>query len=143
MNNYDGQPFVGTKAALFYKEELLVYQRDDKPGLGFAGLWDFFGGGREANETPYECLARELYEELEIRIQPEQITFNKVFPAMNDPSQESYFMVVTLTNKNVATMRFGSEGQAYRFVSVESFMESGDCVPDLKPRLRSYLESCK
>lgn len=137
--NYDSKPFTGVKAALLDGDRLLVYQRDNKPGLRFAGLWDFFGGGREGNETPYECLVRELNEELKITVAQDQVIFNEIFPAMHDPSQDAYFMVVFLAEKNILEMKFGSEGQACKFVSIDEFLQSGDFVPDLRPRLQSYL----
>ena len=132
--------FNGVKAALYYNGELLVYQRDDKPGLRFAGLWDFFGGGREGNETVYECIARELQEELDIIILPEQIIFEKTFPAMHDPSLTAYFVVVELTAENVEQIHFGSEGQRYKLTTVKKFLDNNDeYVPFLKARLESYL----
>jgi 8-oxo-dGTP diphosphatase len=137
----DDTEFSGVKAALLYQGKLLVYQRDDTPGLRFAGLWDFFGGGREDNETPYECIRRELQEELEIDIDKRQIVFQSIFPAMHDPSQSAYFMVVNLTDENASSFRFGSEGQQYKFVEIDEFMNSDDFIPLLKPRLRSYLRT--
>lgn len=141
--DYDGRPFTGVKAALLYDGKLLVYQRDDKPGLRFAGLWDFFGGGREGGEVPYECLARELNEELEITIKSSQVIFSKVFPAMHDPSQDAYFMVVSLSKENVSAMKFGSEGQAHKFIDIDEFLRSNEFVSFLKPRLESYLRKVK
>lgn len=39
-----------------------------KPGVHLAGFWEFPGGKREAGESLTDCLQRELWEELSIRI---------------------------------------------------------------------------
>lgn len=48
--------------------EVLLAQRP--PGKHLAGAWEFPGGKREPGESPQEALARELAEELAIRIAP-------------------------------------------------------------------------
>ena len=39
-----------------------------KPGVHLAGFWEFPGGKREMGESLTECLQRELFEELSVRI---------------------------------------------------------------------------
>lgn len=45
---------------------VLLGKRTSK--VRFAGMWDAFGGHREAGETPVHTLVRELFEELGIRV---------------------------------------------------------------------------
>ena len=50
---------------------LLIAQRNLNDSYG--GFWEFPGGKREANETLEGCLAREVFEELGVRIRPERL----------------------------------------------------------------------
>jgi len=51
---------------------ILLQQRDDKPGLLYAGLIGLFGGHREGSETHLDCLQRELVEEIGEQVAPER-----------------------------------------------------------------------
>jgi 8-oxo-dGTP diphosphatase len=50
------------------KGRLLIYLRDNKPEIPFPNYWDFFGGHLEQDETPEQALAREVREELGVRL---------------------------------------------------------------------------
>jgi mutator protein MutT len=58
---------VEVAAGLICREgRYLIAKR--KAGVHLAGLWEFPGGKREADETLEECLRRELFEELSIQV---------------------------------------------------------------------------
>ena len=50
-----------------HKGRYLIARR--KPGVHLAGFWEFPGGKREPGESLEECLQRELFEELSVRIE--------------------------------------------------------------------------
>lgn len=135
--------FTGVKAALLFDNELVVFLRDNKPGLPFANMWDFPGGGREDAETPFECLKREVKEEFGISISGKSVVWQKEYPAMHDPSQRAFFCVVMLSQKEVASIVFGDEGQEWKLMSVRDCLKDENVVPHLKTRLQDYLDSTK
>lgn len=59
------------------KGELLLYLRDNKPGIPFPNHWDLIGGHVEEGETPEEALVREVKEELDIDLK--EYTFYKKY----------------------------------------------------------------
>ena len=56
-----------TAAIIKDKNRLLIAKRHSKDPL--AGKWEFPGGKLERGETPAECLAREIREELRVEIE--------------------------------------------------------------------------
>ena len=48
------------------KKEILVTQRPTQKS--YSGYWEFPGGKKEANETAYQALVRELKEELDLEV---------------------------------------------------------------------------
>jgi 8-oxo-dGTP pyrophosphatase MutT (NUDIX family) len=64
-------------AALILVEDrgYLMQQRDARTDIWYPGFWGLFGGSVEPGEEPGEALARELYEELELEIPPNQAEF--------------------------------------------------------------------
>ena len=135
--------FVGAKAALLYENKLLVFLRDNKTTIPFPNMWDFPGGGREGNETPLECLAREMMEEFGITLKPESVIWEKQHPSMHQPGLFGYFFVARITKEDIDTIAFGNEGQHWQLMGIEEFLAHKDAVPHLKNRLSDYLNNIK
>jgi 8-oxo-dGTP diphosphatase len=48
------------------KRQVLLLLRDKKKDIPFPNHWDVLGGNVEENETPKECIRREMKEEIEV-----------------------------------------------------------------------------
>lgn len=95
--------------------------------------------GAEGNETPFECVAREVEEELNISLNQDSILFERMYPAMHDASLKAYFMVAEINNSDIANIVFGDEGQGWKMIKIDSFMADDTVIDPLKGRLRDYL----
>lgn len=85
-------------------------------------------------------MAREVYEELSIQLSKDDIIWSWIYPSMLDENKNSVFLVGQLTQEQFDSIVFGDEGQAYKLMSIEEFLNSKQAVPQLQGRLRDYLE---
>ena len=135
--------FTGCKIALFCEDRILTILRDDKPSIPWPNMWELPGGGREDDESPFECAAREVYEELGIHLTEDCLLWSKVYPSMLFEGKESVFLVGKLRQEQFDSIVFGDEGQGYKLMSIDEFLSSDKVVPQLQGRLREYLEEVK
>ena len=135
--------FTGCKIALFCEDRILTILRDDKSNIPYSNTWELPGGGREGDESPFECAAREVYEELGIHLIEECLLWSKVYPSMLFEGKESVFLVGKLRQEQFDSIVFGDEGQAYKLMPIEEFLHSKQAVPQLQGRLKDYLEEVK
>ena len=117
--------FTGCKIALFCGDKILTILRDDKETIPWPNI---------------ECVAREVYEELSIQLSKDDIIWSWIYPSMLDENKNSVFLVGQLTQEQFDSIVFGDEGQAYKLMSIEEFLNSKQAVPQLQGRLRDYLE---
>ena len=132
--------FTGCKIALFCGARLLTILRDDKASIPWPNMWELPGGGREGDENPFECAAREVYEELGIHLTEDCLLWAKIYSSMLFADKQSVFLVGKLTQEQFDSIVFGDEGQAYQLMKVEEFLSSSQVVPQLQDRVRDYLE---
>ena len=139
----DISDFTGCKIALFCGDKLLTILRDDKDNIPWPNMWELPGGGREGDESPFECVSREVYEELGIHLNEDCLLWSKVYPSMLFEGRQSVFMVGQLSQEQFDNITFGDEGQTYKLMSIEEFLNSKQAVPQLQGRLRDYLEEVR
>lgn len=135
--------FTGCKIALFCDDRILTILRDDKSNIPYPNMWELPGGGREGDESPFECVAREVYEELGIRLTKDCLIWSKVYPSMLFEGKESVFLVGKLDQEQFDKIVFGDEGQGYKLMGIDEFLGSDRVVPQLQDRVRDYLEEIK
>ena len=132
--------FTGCKIALICDGQILTILRDDKEDISWPNMWELPGGGREGNETPFECVAREVYEELSIQLSKADVIWFQIYHSMLDGNKKSVFLVGRLTQEQFESIIFGDEGQGYKLESLEEFITSDRVVPQLQERVRDYME---
>lgn len=133
--------FQGCKIALICGDRILTILRDDKETIPWPNMWELPGGGREGDESPFECAAREVYEELGIHLTEDCLLWSKAYPSMLYKWRQSVFMVGELSQEQFDNIVFGDEGQGYKLMSIEEFLASSQVVPQLQDRLIDYMES--
>ena len=132
--------FQGCKIALICGDKVLTILRDDKDDIPCPNMWELPGGGREGNESPFECAAREVYEELGIHLDEDCLLWSKVYPSVLFEGRQSVFMVGQLSQDQFDSITFGDEGQGYQLMNVEEFLTSSQVIPQLQERLKDYLK---
>lgn len=132
--------FTGCKIALICEGQILTILRDDKATIPYPNMWDLPGGGREGDESPFECVAREVYEELSIQLSKEDVIWSGIYPGILDEKKQFVFLVGNLAKEEFDRIDFGDEGQSYKLVSFEEFLTSDRVVPQLQDRVRDYVE---
>mgnify|MGYP002575577502 FL=1 len=131
--------FTGVKAALLVEQSILVILRDNKPDIPWPNTWELPGGGREGQETPLECLQREVWEELGLALKEESIIWSKIYPSMLDKDRSAVFVVGRISQEQYREIRFGDEGQEFKLMPIEDFIKAEGVIPQLQERFKDYL----
>ena len=132
--------FTGSKIALICGDKVLTILRDDKSNIPYPNTWELPGGGREGQETPLECLQREVWEELGLTLTEESIIWSKIYPSMLDKDRSAVFVVGRISQEQYREIRFGDEGQEFKLMPVEDFIKAEGVIPQLQERVRDYVE---
>lgn len=128
---------IGAKLALFVGDRLATLQRDDRPGLLWAGYWDLPGGGIEPGETPLQCVLRETREELGLVMDPARVMWGRDYGTSS--GEISWFFAAHVPAGTETQIALGDEGQGWALMPIDAFLAHDTVVPQFKPRLGDYL----
>ena len=131
--------FDGAKIAILRGEDVLTLLRDDRPGLQYSNQWDLPGGGREDDETPVETVARELFEELHIVLEPTKIIYEVRETVETRSGAAVHFFVARWDGLADDGVVLGDEGQRWCWMPVSDFVSRKDVVAPLRGRLSRAL----
>lgn len=123
--------FVGTKLVLTNAGRLLTCLRDDYDHIPFPAHWDLPGGGREGDETAMECGLRELREEFGLTLPADRLTSHR-FPSVQFPGHFACLLVGAITDAEIASIRFGDEGQEWQMMPLDRFLVHPRAVPHFR-----------
>jgi len=132
-------PFSGAKIAVLCEQDMLIYQRDDKPSIPWPGLWDLPGGGREDDETPLQTALRETWEEFALTLDPAWLVWSQVYPGQGMNGLDTWFFVAQVPPGTFDQVVFGDEGQRWEVSTIAAYLARPDAIDRLQNRLREYL----
>jgi 8-oxo-dGTP diphosphatase len=134
------EKFTACKLAYIIDNKLLVYLRDDFAHIPFPNMWDFPGGVREGDETPEQCVLRELEEEFGIKLEESRLIYKKIGVNFNNTGN-SYLFVAEGKCEEVDAIIFSDEGQYWQLMDITEFLEHPSAIGRLKTRLQDFLNS--
>ena len=117
-------------AVIYFKEEYLIQKRSNKKNIYFPNLFGVFGGNVEKKEKIIKAVIREIFEELNIKLNSKQVKFFLKISFYSRHFLKNrfrfYFFVKIL--KSQLNSIYLKEGQSYHFVNI-SKIKKLDFVP--------------
>lgn len=132
------EEFTACKLAYVLDGKLLVYLRDDFAHIPFPNMWDFPGGVREGDETPEQCVLRELDEEFGIKLEESRLIYKAKGINYNNTGC-SYFFVAEGRAEEIDAIIFSEEGQYWQLMDIAEFLAHPLGIDRLKSRLQNFL----
>lgn len=135
----EGHDFIATKLVLTCGNDLLVCLRDDFDHIPYPAHWDLPGGGREGAETAADCALRELEEEFGLILSADRLPARMAFLNPTGRGRASVFYIGQITPADIASIRFGDEGQCWRMMPVADYLTHPRAVPHFPVRVAQCL----
>lgn len=123
--------------------ELIMYERDNKPNIPHPGKLGIIGGVVDTSlgESEKDALRREIKEELDIDIGENQVRYLGQLEAGDDQTHIKHISLVEITPEQKAAIRKGEEGRELKYFNPDNLPNEEDLVPDLKTFFVDHRES--
>ena len=112
---------------------VLMILRDDNPKIPYQNMWGLPGGHVEDNETPKECIVREMKEELGLNFKRVKFLFQIKF--------DYGIKFIFLTRVNKATLKLNlTEGKGIKWFKIEDLIKKDNLAYQAKEILEKAHE---
>ena len=101
------------------QDQIILFLRDNIDGLPYPDCWDLLGGKIEKNESPQQCIIREMKEELELDLDEKELRLFNTYD-MSDRKEYTFWMKTDLDIEKIPL----HEGQYLRWFSEEEVKNS-------------------
>lgn len=117
----------------------IMQSRGFNPGIHNPGGVSLFGGGLEGDETPLECLSRELLEEIELEVRDAELLWvsQGLSPDKITPAERYHYLIRDVELSSLVL----HEGDAILVMTFEEIQEHPKVPEGLKKRFREFRES--
>ena len=117
-------------AVIYFKDKYLIQKRSNKKNIYFPNLFGVFGGNVEKKEKIIKAVIREIFEELNIKLNFKKVKFffkisinSRHF--LKNRSRFYFFVKILKSQLNSINLK---EGQSYHFINI-SKIKKLDFVP--------------
>ena len=111
--------------------KVLLHLRDDRTAFR-PGKWAFFGGLNQGSESFGECFIRELYEEIGLRVEPDEVRYLRDYPRNTIAQHRAVFYVPSAVPVEELTL---GEGAGLAWLRLDKL-----CTVDITDATRADLE---
>ncbi|GAA6209164.1 NUDIX hydrolase [Cognatishimia sp. WU-CL00825] len=128
--------FCGAKLTVFVGSQIVTLLRDDIASIPMPNHWDLPGGGREADESAWDCATRETLEEVNLDLRATEPSWARAYQRQG---HLTWFFVAHVPASRAAELVLGDEGQAFKLMQVDEYLTHPKAIAYFQKRLADWI----